>query len=376
MSLRFLLLSACHCLRLPPKARQRVASLFRPRREAWQAITARVIGVAFLAHACTPPLFAGSADEQAAELVKAYGGSLVFVEDRSGAGSGFVCSFGGKKFIFTNQHVVAGHSGASLTSLDQSPIKTGQAAAAVGHDIMSLQLLTDTKAMDMMTEVEKNASIGDDVVVLGNPEGARVIKPLTGKLVGIGPNLIEVSAEFVPGNSGSPIVHLKSGKVIGVATYAVIRDVNSLTGEREKKVRRFGYRLDSVKQWQPVAWAAYNEEFASIERIKERTHDLAALLREMSRTGGVNASHHQNPAIRHPLDKFGDAIAGKGIIPTDRARAVKDLMAAMRTVTQSDIEQANARVHYDFFRRELAEEQQVRAQFYKIFDEAMKLPAK
>ena len=333
-----------------------------------------LIIVSCLLIACV--LRAAQADEQAAELVKTYSGSLVFVEDKSGAGSGFVCTFGGRKFVFTNQHVVAGHPGVKLTLLDQSPLKIGQPAAAVGHDILSLQLLTDTKAMDMMLEVEKNASIGDDVVVLGNPEGARVIKPLTGKLVGIGPNLIEITAEFVPGNSGSPILHLKSGKVIGIATYAIIRDVNSLTGEREKKVRRFGYRLDSVKQWQPVAWPAYNEEFATIERIKERTHDLAALIKEMARTGGVKAANHQNPTIRRPLDKFGEAISGKGIIPTDRTRAVKDLMAAMRQASESDIEQANVRLRYDFFRKELTEEQQVRGQFYKIFDEMLKLPAK
>ncbi len=317
---------------------------------------------------------AQSADEQAANLVKEYSGSLVFVEDKGGAGSGFVCTFAGRKFVFTNQHVVAGHSGAKLTLLDQSQLKVGQAAAAVGHDIMSLALLSDTKAMDMMTEVEKNASIGDEVVVLGNPEGARVIKPLTGKLVGIGPNLIEVTAEFVPGNSGSPIFHLKSGKVIGIATYLTMRDMDGLSGRAVPKVRRFGYRLDSVKQWQPVAWPAYNEEHATIERIKERTHDLAALLREMSRSGGVNASHHQNPAIRRPLDKFSEATSAKGLLPTDRARAVKDLMDAMRQASQSDVQLANARLRYDFFRKELSEEQQVRGQFYKIFDELMRTP--
>jgi hypothetical protein len=319
---------------------------------------------------------AASAEEQAAELVKTHGGSLVLVEDKGGAGSGFVCSFGGKKFVFTNQHVVAGHAGASLTLLDQSQLKTGQAAAAVGHDIMSLALLSDAKAMEMMTEVEKNVSIGDDVAVLGNPEGARVIKPLTGKLVGIGPNLIEVTAEFVPGNSGSPIVHLQSGKVIGIATYLTMRDMAGLSGRAAPKVRRFGYRLDSVKQWQPVAWPAYNQEYATMEGIKARTHDLAALLREMSRTGGVNASLHQNPAIRRPLEKFDQAAAGKSIVPVDRARAVKDLMSALRSATESDVLQANARLRYDFFRKELTEEQQVRGQFYKIFDELMKAPGK
>ncbi len=319
---------------------------------------------------------AATTDEQVAELVKNYSGSLVFVEDKGGAGSGFACMFGTQKFIFTNQHVVAGHPGVKLTLLDQSPIQVGQAAAAVGHDIMSLALISNTKTMDMMLEVEKNAAIGDDVVVLGNPDGARVIKPLVGKLVGIGPNLIEVTAEFVPGSSGSPIVHLKSGKVLGVATYLTMRDADGLSGRGTPKVRRFGYRLDSAKQWQPIVWAAYNEEFATIGRIKETTHDLGALIREMARTGGVDASRQKNPAIRKPLDKFDEALSGKGLQKTDRPRAVKDFMTAMRAVTQGDITQANAKLRYDFFRKELTEEQQVRAQFYKIFDEMLKVPPK
>ena len=322
------------------------------------------------------PLHAATTDEQVAELVKTYSGSLVFVEDKGGAGSGFACMFGTQKFVFTNQHVVAGHPGVKLTLLDQSLIKVGQAAGAVGHDILSLALLSDTKTMDMMIEVEKNAAIGDEVVVLGNPEGARVIKPLVGKLVGIGPNLIEVTAEFVPGNSGSPIIHLKSGKVIGIATYLTTRDPDGLGGRAAPKVRRFGYRLDSAKQWQPIVWPAYNEEYATIERIKERTHDLSALVREMARTGGVNAARHNNPAIRKPLDRFDEALNGKGKVKTDRALAVKEFMTALRTVSQSDIEQANVRLRYDFFRKELDEERQVRGEFTKIFDEMLKVPVK
>jgi len=335
----------------------------------------KTVLVAVLAFAARA-LLAGEAENRPAELVREYSGSLFFVEDKSGAGSGFVCSILGRKFALTNQHVVAGHQGANLTLLDRSLLKVGQAAAAVGHDIMSLAVLSDTKAMEMMLDVEKNAAIGDEVVVLGNPEGARVIKPLVGKLVGIGPNLVEVTAEFVPGNSGSPILHLKSGKVIGVATYLTLRDMGALSGGSAPKVRRFGYRLDSVRQWQPVVWPVYAAEFQAIGKIQERTHDLAGLLRELMRTGRVNAAHFQNPAIRRPLEKFDEAAAGKALVPTDRARAAKDLIGAMRTACESDIADANARMRYDFFRKLLGEEQQVREQFYKVFDEILKAQGK
>jgi hypothetical protein len=319
---------------------------------------------------------AADADTSPAELLREYSKSLVFVEDKEGAGSGFVATIAGKQFVITNQHVVAGHGSATFTLLDRSPLKVGAAAAAVGHDIMTFATQPDAKAMDIMLDVEKNAAIGDDIVVLGNPEGARVIKPLAGKLVGIGPNLVEVSAEFVPGNSGSPILHLKSGKVIGIATYVIVREMDSLTGRRAPQLRRFGYRLDSVKQWQPVAWPAYNDEFSTIAKIQARTQDLAALLTDMARSNRIIAARHTNPAIKVPLEKFEETVSRSAISANDRARAAQDLMAAMRNACQSDIEQAKQRLRYDFFQRQLGEEQQARGQFHKIFDEILKAQRK
>ncbi len=321
-------------------------------------------------------LHAAGGDATPAELLREYSKSLVFVEDKEGAGSGFVATIAGKQYVITNQHVVAGHGGATFTLLDRSPLKVGTAAAAVGHDIMTFATQPDAKAMEIMLDVEKNAAIGDDVVVLGNPEGARVIKPISGKLVGIGPNLVEVSAEFVPGNSGSPIIHLKSGKVIGIATYVIVREMDTLTGRRAQQLRRFGYRLDSIKQWQPVAWPAYNDEFSTIAKIQARTQDLAALLTDMARSNRIIAARHTNPAIKVPLEKFEETVSRSTVSATDRTRAAQDLMAAMRSASQSDIEQAKQRLRYDFFQRQLGEEQQVRGQFYKFFDEILKAQRK
>ncbi len=129
-------------------------------------------------------------------------------------------------------------------------------------------------AFQIMTGVDENAAIGDEVVVLGNAEGAGVINTINGKIVGIGPNLVEVDAPFQPGNSGSPIVHLKTGKVVGVATYLTIRKFDSATKEPVKVpiVRRFGYRLDSVKIWQPVSWQSFYAQAAEdgVDRETDR----------------------------------------------------------------------------------------------------------
>lgn len=306
----------------------------------------------------------------ATQLTRELSNSLVFVEGQSGVGSGFVCAFGNEKFVVTNQHVIAGNSGTKFTLLDRSPIRTGQVAAAVGHDIMSFALLSDAKAIEIMTDVEQNASIGDEVAVLGNANGDRVIKPIAGKLVGIGPDRVEITAEFVHGNSGSPIIHVKSGKALGIATYATIQRADSITGKpkAEPEVKRFGYRLDSVKQWQPVVWPSYMADFNTLEKVKARTDDFVKLLR----TGRFISTDYSDPAIRNPLERFANAAQGKGLIKTDRLTAAKDLTNSLRTACDTDIAQAQTQVKYDFFRHRLEEHQQLRKELRKGFDDLMK----
>ena len=103
-----------------------------------------------------------------------------------------------------------------------------------------------------------------------------------GRIVGVGPNLVEVDAPFKPGNSGSPIIHLKSGKVTGIATYLTIRKFDSATKlpVQTPIVRRFGYRVDSVKTWQPVQWPAFLAQARQMEAIDALTADLVSRHRQ------------------------------------------------------------------------------------------------
>ena len=318
----------------------------------------------------------GSAEQSFAQehtdSLQSAGGSLVFVEAKGGAGSGFACKIGDKNYVVTNQHVIAGQSNVKFTLLDRSLLKTGAAMAATGHDIVAFAAAPEIKALEIQGDLEKSILIGDEVVVLGNTEGARVIQPLKGKLVGIGPDLVEVSAEFLPGNSGSPIIHLKSGKVIGVATYLTMRDLSIPREKAEPKVRRFGYRIDSIKKWQPINWPVYQQEHAQLLNVEARTGDLAGLLEDLAENGRIDPQKHQNAAIKPPIEKFTQIVLRKGISKPDRNRAIKDLMSSLRTACTSDIDALRPRLRYDYFQRRLNEESQARTQFWEIFDKIMK----
>jgi hypothetical protein len=321
-------------------------------------------------------------DPEAARLVRDYRNSLVFVDDANGAtGSGFICEFDGKPYLFSNIHVVSAMRSPSFTRLDRSPLRVGAAAAAVAHDIVRYEVPAGAaeagKPLQAMKAAESVAAIGDDVIVLGNSEGAHVILPLVGKISGIGPNLVEVTAEFVPGNSGSPIIHKKTGQVIGLATYAVRRDMDWLSErtsdtEKAKKIRRFGYRIDSVQTWQPVNWRTFSSDVAEMERISGLTKSLAAVLDDIGDDGLISRGRHQHPAIRRQIEMFVDQISKRSVSSTDRLRSKQNFLADLRAASQNDLAAARSRVAYDYFRRSLGEEEKAREQFRTIFDRLMK----
>lgn len=319
-------------------------------------------------------LLAASARAQVdvGQLVHDFSGSLVFIEGGGGAGSGFICKWKDGIFVTTNQHVLAGMPAVKITRLEGARVAVGAVQAAVGHDIMRLATGEAANPLVASENVESDARIGDEVVVLGNSEGARVIQPLSGRLQGIGPDRIEVSAEFVPGNSGSPIIHLKSGKVIGIATYLTTRQFAELSDRRESRVRRFGYRLDSVKQWQPVAWANYQAERAEVDRVEALTKDLMRLINAMRGDAPVQPGDFSNSAIARPVRDFLEGNGRQKLSAADRARVTQNFLAAIRSATMSDVNQAKQRLRYDFFRKSVEEQVEVRDQMYRLFDRLLK----
>ena len=297
------------------------------------------------------------------------GESLVFVEGGQGNGSGFVCSLYGKRTLLTNQHVIEGNPSVRFTNLNQAQVTTGAARAATGHDIIAYDVPDFVPALEPILDFSQSVLVGDDVVVLGNTEGARVIKPLEGRVVGIGPNLVEISNEFLPGNSGSPIIHLKTGKVIGIATYALIRKVNSLTGETQPSVRRFGYRLDTVQAWQPVDWRIYQAEAAARKKIAEFSAAMIDFLLDM-RSGRFDPARHTDGRLKRALAEL-DGVNRSGTVRVDRMRMVHNFIRELRNVSQRDVQDLKPRLFYDYFKRELDDEAKFRAELHQGLGEAL-----
>lgn len=302
-----------------------------------------------------------------AELVRDYRNSLVVVKGRDGAGSGFLATMGDRVFLATNTHVVAGVKRPAFTALDGTNVKTGAASLAVGHDIFLMMTASAEKPWEIMKDVDKNAGIGDDIVVLGNAEGAGVINTITGKIVGIGPDRVEVNAPFVPGNSGSPIIHVKTGKVIGVATYLVVQNFDPATKEKVKEpiVRRFGYRLDSVKAWQPVNWAAFSMQASKMEEIETLTDALVDFLRDLAEDGLLTEGRHTHPVLKGRIDSWIEKRQRRLSI-ADIKQADANMLSFLKVASRNDVNAARAVISYDYFQRGLDTQQRIRTEIAEI----------
>ena len=328
------------------------------------------IPILFAACAVLASRFCVAAPGDAASFVRDYRNGLVFVEGRAGQGSGFITEVKGRKFLFTNAHVLAGIKGAGFTLLDRTPVRVGAGSVAVGHDLVAMAVVSGGTPIPAMEAFDQNVSIGDAVVVLGNAGGAGVVNLIQGKLVGIGPDRIEVDAPFVPGNSGSPIIHVRTGRVIGIATYMIVRK----TGPGEEQVRRFGFRLDSVQKWQPVDWNRFYAEADAMGKIEKLTGDLVLLLNDVSRHGRPTRAYDA-PVLRSALDNF-NRMQSQRRSPRDADRAVDGLLTALRFASEGDVRDAKSRFAYDFFQRQLANEERDREELSKIFDTALKSRSK
>lgn len=312
-------------------------------------------------------------DDQATRLLNDHRSDVVLIKGKSGAaGSGFVLNQKGRKFFTSNAHVLAGVRAPTFTTLDQTPLKLkpGTALVAVGHDILMYEVLESGSGIPGPDTFAGTVAINDPIAVCGNTGGSDVITLIKGKVLGIGPDRIEISAEIERGNSGSPILHLPSGKVIGVATYVTREEVFS----GEKKIRRFGYRLDTVKQWQPVDWARFYAEADKLEKIENVTGELAHAFSELNglnqRTNKVRKFAYDLPPIRNALDDFYGSLEVRNQQEADRV--VDNLLANLRSVSQADVTSLKTTFTYDCFRRRYVDQQEARTEIMDLIVKVMR----
>jgi len=188
--------------------------------------------------------------------------SLVVVETDAGTGSGFVIQIGGKRYVMTNQHVVRAAKKIQLRLVDGHKLTPQALEIAAEHDAVRIAFESAGDQSRPLTLASTLPSIGNAIRIYGNSEGMGAVTELAGRILGVGPDVIEVDAEFVRGNSGSPILD-QTGNVLGIATFITLNTPDTdwvLQGTRFERTRRFGIRLTDTINWTPASFDSFYQQ--------------------------------------------------------------------------------------------------------------------
>lgn len=180
----------------------------------------------------------------------------LIVKSPDGRGSAFLVRLWDQPVIVTNAHVFLSMKNPEIVDINGRKYVPKEVLASKTRDLVIISYEgAEQESRELLTAIGDAGAIpiNTKVTAYGNSLGDDVIVSQKGKLLGIGPDKIEVDAAFVPGNSGGPVVLDEGGEVIGVSTYLRFLKPNRATIGSQyevslmtQQVRRFATRIDNI----------------------------------------------------------------------------------------------------------------------------------
>lgn len=229
--------------------------------------------------------------------------TIVVIEGDKSVGTGFLSTIEGKKVVLSNAHVFLGNTKVALKTMSGDMLPYKNVLLVKDRDVAAYVLSSNmvSTSLEITKDIKENM-VGDPVWVLGNSEGGGVVTTLSGKILAVGPNLLEINAGFVSGNSGSPII--SHGKVIGVATFVTQHKKNWINaGTRFSEVRRFGVRVDNML-WANFAEINVEKYHQELQLLGEAQHEVELVVSRIITSRSYRPSKKTIGRIRERLNKL------------------------------------------------------------------------
>ena len=254
---------------------------------------------------------------------------VYLVTTDQGKGSGFFVVMSDGTFFVTNFHVVEGAKTIDCSNPTRHfTLAGGQIQIATDRDLVRIRA-----ARSAGLPLNESPTIGQSAAAYGDSGGKDIVTKLDGKILGVGPRELEVSSEFIPGNSGGPII-TSSGDVVAVATY-VARETGIpdwvKSGTRFKGTRRFGVRVSNDIKWTPMPLATFEDQSARISKTDDLIDELIATSRELI----------YDPFQRAIQTNFPDIEAISNFVNNYNATCNEYRETAGSKVTKSELRQIN-----------------------------------
>ncbi|MGE9293211.1 MAG: S1 family peptidase [Puniceicoccales bacterium] len=262
-----------------------------------------------------------------------------------------------------------GEDGASGEEVTADDSKDGEKTAAPAEKPKRLFRYA-YQPLEALEDVEFNVKDGDKITVYGNSLGKRLVQMNKGRINGLGHNIFRHTADVKPGNSGSPIIHNDTGKVMGIVSYAMIY----YNGETQDEM--YAFRLDNITDWQHIGnWKRFQRVNERYEAIAQRTQDLYKLSK-----GFADVKVYNDIELRNIFTAYKNRVAsirnGRAVSSADMqdsiSRASDHFLTSVENLLWQDIDEflnANSREWtYNYFRIQVLEQRKYREMIQKSIE--------
>ena len=240
-------------------------------------------------------------------------------------GSAFVALTNGRLYVYTNVHVAAADrlkfidfNGDLVRHESIGEVVEWNASDHKGVDLVRFPLSSKVDyALSFKDRIEIESR--SNVWALGDSGGENILKSLPGRITGIGPDKIEVDCEFIPGNSGGPIVN-EDGKVVGVASYMKL-DKSPWAKGTEQEIRRIGWIIHSGYKWGEVTCNDLVEESRMIDDSINASLILIAVMELKASPEGFVVGDYLSDLSKDIILSTQDHPLNKGIVETSNVVA-------------------------------------------------------
>ena len=226
-----------------------------------------------------------------------FNSALVVAEGDKKSGSGLIINSKDSPRLVIPLTVLSGNSTLVIHYADGTTFTPQTILLSKDSELLgSIPLTGKPHGVDLLPDIDQNVASGDQVVVLPSLTGTRVGGLIRGRIDSVAPQSISLKSSIDGANLGSPVIHLKSGKILGIAGYS--HEIASEdTGEDSSRLlgtdNRLVYRLDGLNNWQPVGWTDFAREGLALAPIQQRTNRMMALLEDIRNTGDVTFEKYE-----------------------------------------------------------------------------------
>ena len=309
-----------------------------------------------------PPPSAAPAQKMTEDQARA----VVLIKGDNAEGTGFLVKTPDGPAVITNIHVIANNPNLKITTNTGANVTVLSEKGASDRDLAMLAIQdAGYSYLQYSTDISKDVQPGDDVITPGNSQGGEVMLNTPGKVLGIGPVRVEIDNPIYHGNSGGPVFHPKSGKVLGVVTEAIKIDVSndldkasfaSRNSAISGSMRYFGMRIDTVTAWIPIDSRRFQNETAFLDAFHEQSRRLDAYLNHTDADHDEAARlYHADAKIMKANDDYVEHVAG--VDTAQHIDLLRSFLFDLQCVADLDMDEVKEKNNFYSFDQERASDE-------------------